>query len=64
MVHVRKDQSLDVMDWEPVACGYLVEFKSEQVQVVWLDEHFTSGLLLTIDMHLWWSLMPAAPGSC
>lgn len=31
MVHVRKDQSLDVMDWEPVACGYLVEFKFEQV---------------------------------
>lgn len=62
MLHVRKDQSLDVMDWEPVACGYLVEFKFEQVPSGggWTSTS-ASGLMLTIDMHLWWSLMPAAP---
>ena len=53
MLHVRKDQSLDVMDWEPVACGYLVEFKFEQVPSGggWTSTS-ASGLLLTIDMHL------------
>lgn len=62
----ERTRVLIVMGWEPVACGCLVEFKLEQVPNVggWMSTS-ASGLLLTTDTHLWWSLMPACtPGSC